>query len=192
MANPHTLQDLVARAIARITGTGVITDVSGWHRQMDAVLARGHTAAVIAGVAERSVGGRIRAALSHVLGMRALARPDRDLLLSRLTEQRRYLANFANDVQRGALTPAQIVARAALYAAATRATYSAARWSDAYLPAHPGDGSSECLVHCQCQWVQRADGYYWTLGTSEHCPTCLRRASEWSPYRATTLSSSET
>lgn len=85
---------------------------------------------------------------------------------------------------------AQIVARALLYGIASnailqRAVIAALGLPD--LPAYPGDGSSICRVRDRCAWrIERLNGQgnfnlFWTLDVSEHCETCLTRASVWSP-----------
>lgn len=183
MADPLKIRALTEAAIRAATQGGEIADLGAWQQAMRQAITTGHTAATLVGAAERGVGGRIRAALARVVGTRALDRADRQRLERRLREQDKYLTAFTADIAAGRLSPAQIAARADLYAGATRATYSETRWANANLPAHPGDGSSECLINCNCSWVLRDDGYHWELGTAEHCPTCEARASQWRPYR---------
>lgn len=163
--------------------------VEVWADEMQAALARGHTAALLTGVAERGAGGRVRQFLSRFVGERALSREDRDRLRALLRTQLDYLSGFIADVQAGRLSPEQIRARATLYAGATRGTYSEARWSNVSLPFHPTQGS-ECGANCRCSWEVvelagrgNADAY-WRLGAVEtvHCTTCPSRAAA-SPYR---------
>lgn len=146
---------------------------------MERAIAQGHTAAAIAGTAER-LGATAGSAL---LNSRNLSRAERQAIQERVAGQLPYLRQFAEAVRSGTLSEAQIAARAALYAGATRATYSEARWYGVNLPAHPADGSSECLVNCRCSWALRDDGYHWEMGSAEHCPTCESRASQWRPWR---------
>lgn len=54
------------------------------------------------------------------------------------------------------------------------------------LPAHPGDGTTECYTRCKCRWkidiLDKENGDFnctWELGPAEHCETCLARAMEW-------------
>ena len=176
------LQTLTAESAGEITRRlldGLITPTQ-WAREMERTIARAHTAAFIGGTADR-LGLKPD---SPLITPRNLSRAERARIETAIAGQRPYLAKFAADVRSGNLSDAQIAARADLYAGPVRVTYSQTRWADVKLPAHPADGSSECLMMCKCNWVQQDDGYYWMLGTAEHCPTCNTRASEWSPYRA--------
>ena len=124
--------------------------------------------------------------------LRAGAAPDRPdssdylMLGPLLRSQYEYLEGFARDVAAGYLTFDQITARAQLYIGASQEAYWAmiARRHDVKLPAYPGDGSSECLGYCGCEWVEEEDGWHWVRGKDDSCPTCLQRAIEWNPYIA--------
>lgn len=171
---------LLARDIASITQALVSGgSVDAWEKAMLEAIARGHAAAAIAGTAER-LGV---AAGSKLLNERNLSKIERQGIKSAIAGQLPYLHKFADDIRAGRLSDAQIAARAGLYAGAVRSTWGAARWAGAELPAMPTEGS-ECMTNCKCEWIQRSDGFYWTLTQAEHCPTCLTRASEWAPYRA--------
>jgi hypothetical protein len=140
-------------------------------------ISRGHAAAAIAGTAERlgtTAGGKL-------LNERNLSRAERAAIRSAVAGQLPYLRGFAAAL--GQMSDAQIAARAALYAGATRATYSEGRWSGRGLPAHPADGGTACLVNCKCSWVERDGGMYWELGAAEHCADCESRAAQWRPWR---------
>lgn len=139
-------------------------------REMEAMIVRAHTAATIGAIQDRT---RIQP--------KGLSRAERADLQAAIKGQRPYLTGFANDMRTGALTEDQIRRRAELYAGPVRLTYSQTRWPN--LPAHPADGSSECLAWCKCSWVMRNSEMYWELSASEHCGTCLTRASNWAPYR---------
>lgn len=149
--------------------------VDRWEQEMARILAREHTAALIAGTAERA-GVPVNAGL-----FRGLSRAERAELNATVKAQLDYLRRFADDVRAGRLSPAQIAVRAELYAGPTRATYYRSRYIG--LPFYPTEGS-ECMANCKCSWVPRGDGYYWTLGTAEHCPTCESRAAQ-NPYQVT-------
>lgn len=168
------LQSLAAESVGELTRRLVAGDVSpaAWLRGMEASIARAHTAATISGIADRTG-----------VTPRGLSRAERADLERAIAAQRPYLTRFAQDVRAGTLSEAQIQARADLYAGPVRRTYSESRWANVKLPAHPGDGSSECLAWCKCSWALRDDGYYWELGTAEHCPTCNSRAASWAPWR---------
>lgn len=106
-----------------------------------------------------------------------------------LKEQYKYLNPFMDQIEAGQLSEAQIVARLNMYINSASEAFWRGYASDIPLdlPAYPGDGSTTCLVNCQCMWdIQRVpNGYdcYWMLGPAEHCPDCLVRAGEWNPYK---------
>lgn len=88
------------------------------------------------------------------------------------------------------LSEAQIRARAANYFRASRAAFERGyvrSFGIPDLPAYPADGSSICMNGDGCRWIiierEGAGNFdcYWTLGATEHCPTCIDRAIEWSP-----------
>lgn len=172
---------LLARDIAQITQTLVSGgSVDAWERQMAEAIARGHTAAAIAGTAER-LGVE---AGSKLINERNLSKIERQGIKAAVAGQLPYLRKFADDVRAGRLSDAQIAARAGLYAGAVRATWGAARWAGAGLPAMPGDGSTECLTQCGCSWALRDGDYYWERGKNDSCPTCISREAAWRPWRA--------
>lgn len=105
-----------------------------------------------------------------------------------VTEQNGYLRGFAEDVAAGMLSPEQIAARSALYLGSSVRAYEqgrAAAFGGLVLPAHPGDGSSECKASDRCSWsIVETESEYrctWKRSAQESCVTCVRRASEWSP-----------
>lgn len=106
-----------------------------------------------------------------------------------LKEQYRYMNPFLEQIARGELSQAQINARLKMYINSASEAFWRGFTSDIPLdlPAYPGDGSTACLVNCQCQWhiVPVSGGYdaYWRLGVAEHCPDCVERARIWNPYR---------
>lgn len=104
-------------------------------------------------------------------------------------EQYNYLNPFLAQIERGELSQAQIEARLRMYINSASEAFwrGLARDIPIDLPAYPGDGSSACLVNCQCQWeIMRVPGVgydcFWRLGASEHCPDCVERAQIWNPY----------
>jgi hypothetical protein len=138
-------------------------------REMEALITRGHTAATIAAIGDRT---RIMP--------KGLSRAERQDLQASIRGQRPYLEGFARDMAAGGMTEEQIRRRAELYAGPIRLTYSKGRWPNA--PDWPGSGGTSCLAWCRCVWLERDGQLYWTLGASEHCPECLTRASNWAPY----------
>lgn len=152
-----------------------------WERDMRAILARAHTAAYLAGVSER-LGVPLDSAL---ISERRLSRVERAEIRRVVDDQLKYFNGFVRDVDR--LSPAQIAARADLYAGATRATYYETRWGDWELPFAPADGGTPCKGRCRCYAdVEDIGGgagrYHYHLGGSErHCDICPSRAAS-SPY----------
>jgi hypothetical protein len=167
--NINKLQDLVTESAGDIA-VRYASDPARFVREMEAVITRAHTAATVGAIKDRTR-----------VDVRGLSRAERADLNAAILAQRPYLMRFAEDMRSGDLTEEQIRRRAELYAGPVRATYSKTRWPN--LPAHPADGSTECLAFCKCSWRQEEDGMHWMLGASEHCGTCSSRASNWAPYR---------
>jgi hypothetical protein len=99
-----------------------------------------------------------------------------------------YLKGFYNDIANGNLSEGQIAVRSRMYVnAANEALWKGitndlpTKPGQAYpLPFYPGDGSTECMTNCLCQWdiVNTDNGVdaYWRLSNAEHCPTCTARS----------------
>lgn len=169
------LQSLVTESAGELTArlnAGRITPLA-WAREMEAVIVRAHTAAMIGAIKDRTG-----------VPPKGLSRAERADLQAAIAAQRPYLRGFASDVRGGALSPEAIARRAELYAGPVRATYEKGRWEGRGLPAFPGDGQTACKAWCRCSWAQEEDGMHWRLSAAEHCPDCLTNASRWSPYRA--------
>lgn len=111
---------------------------------------------------------------------------------TRLKQQYDYLERFAADITAKNLSQAQIAVRSRMYVDAARAIY----WQQITgldLPAYPGDGSTPCLTACKCSWeikyIRDSTGKIigaiakWVLGRAEHCPVCVKRASDWAALR---------
>lgn len=179
MPTVDTLTRLTLDALK--TATGALLrggSPAPWLSAMQKALTTAHTAAYLAGLGERSVGGKVRAWLSKLVGLRALPKVEREALKQLVGAQLDYLRGFAGAL--GGLSDAQIAARAALYAGAVRTSYNRARYPK--MPFYPGEGS-ECKAQCKCAWQENGDGSYtWVLGAAEHCATCQSRAAG-SPYR---------
>lgn len=102
-----------------------------------------------------------------------------------------FLAKWAAELAGGPPSLKKMDQRAGYYAAAASQSFSRGRatrvgFTPAELPAHPGDGSSECRVNCKCFWLivtlSKSRGDYnvsWRLGNAEHCRTCRSRARSW-------------
>ena len=178
MPPPDRIAALLAREISTATHTLLAGGTAqAWERQMLDAIARGHAAAAIAGAAERlgtTPGGAL-------LNSRNLSRAERDEIRNAVAGQAPYLRNFAAELE--GLSPAQIAARAAMYAGATRATYYQARnygWDLRGVPI-PADGGTQCLSNCRCVAHQEGGQWIYETTAAEHCPTCLARAAK-SPY----------
>jgi len=106
-----------------------------------------------------------------------------------LKNQYQYLNGFAQELNAGQMSEAQIRQRAELYIKSSRQAYERGRVASLQmpaLPAYPGDGSTQCVTNCQCHWeiTETSDEWraYWTLGAAEHCPDCVQRSKDWAPY----------
>jgi len=181
--DPLKLQALTQVAIRAATDQFLAGgSVEAWEQAMRATLARGHTAAYLAGLAER-LGVPLDTAL---VSERRLSRAERAEIKRAVADQLRFLDSFVADVRDGTLSEAQVRARADMYAGATRGTFSGVRWGDWELPFHPTEGS-ECMSNCRCSWAVEDNGdgtgsAVWKMGgTERHCTTCPARASD-SPY----------
>lgn len=178
MPPPDRIASLMARDIAAITRTLLSGGaVAQWERAMLEAITRGHAAAAIAGTAER-LGVD---AGSKLLNARNLSRAERRAIRDAVAGQLPYLRQFAADL--GRLSDAQIAARAALYAGATRATYYRGRnagWDLRNVPI-PADGGTQCLSNCKCIAYEEGGQWIYELTAAEHCPVCLARAAK-SPY----------
>lgn len=177
-SDPLKLAKLMSASIAALPDPGS----PAWQREMERIIARGHTAAWIAGQAER-LGVKPD---SPLISQARLSRAERAEIRGVVDAQLRYFKGFQADI--AGMSEAQIKARALLYVGATQETYSKTRWADLPLPFHPTEGS-ECITRCRCSWeVQKLEGdgnydAYWKMGAVEvHCTTCPTRASG-SPYR---------
>lgn len=168
MANLDRLRELTLDAIRPALGGSP----GAFRRTMAQAINRAHTAAYIAGTAER-----LKVSPKAVKG---LSRAERKELQATVAAQLKYLDGFVADLRAGRLTPAQASARAALYAGAPQATYGQARYPG--LPFYPGDGGTPCKGNCRCSWHEEDGAHYYRLGAAEHCGGCTSRAAG-NPYR---------
>ncbi len=121
-------------------------------------------------------------------GRNAMTPSDWGRIGYQLRGQYQYLQGFAHEIDAGNLSDAQIKVRAKLYIEATRSAFEramGASWQ-IVLPAHPGDGSTECTVHCKCRWeiVETDEDIEatWVMDPdAEHCSTCRQRSYDWKP-----------
>ncbi len=146
----------------------------GWPKAMEAIIARAHTAAAIAAIADRA-GVKVDSGL-----FKGLSKAERSVIKAVVQKQLDYLKGFVAAAPN--MSEAQIKARATLYAGAVKGTFSQTRYPS--LPFHPADGGTPCLTNCKCSWNDQGGGVYlWTLHADEHCSGCVTRQSG-NPYRA--------
>jgi len=172
MANLETLRAQPLTLIGPATQT--LADggsISVWRRAMEVAIRRSQTASFIAGIAER-LGVPVSA-------IKKPSRAERKELDKRINRQLKYLDGYEADWKAGKMTPAQAMARSALYPGATRGGYYEARYPS--LNQVPGDGQTVCLGNCKCTLDERDKGIYWTLNAGESCPDCVEMAAG-SPY----------
>jgi hypothetical protein len=171
------LLQIIRTATARMMDTAARNDgemdaasVAAWRDSVAAAIVEYHTAAMIAGGKGEALDPGLRGQLSEIVA-----------------NQLNYLDNFAEAVARGNLTPAQIGARADMYAPAIRQPYSAGFTGGLPLPAMPAEGTI-CHTNCKCSWDivpidEEAGDYdcFWRRGADDSCSTCIARARRWSP-----------
>ena len=98
-----------------------------------------------------------------------------------------YLKGFMEQIANGNLSELQIASRANLYInSANEALWKAITRDMPDLPAYPGDGSTQCLTNCRCEWriepVEGGYNCYWVVDhAAENCPDCLQRGVDWNP-----------
>lgn len=148
--------------------------VATWEKAMQVALTRGHTAAALAGLAER-----LSVPLdSALLSERRLSKAERADIKRALKTQFEYLRGFREAIESGTLSESQIRARADMYAAAVRLTYQDTRWGDWEIPDDIRPGRQKCLANCLCRGSVKDNGdgtgiYTRTLGgTEHHCTEC--------------------
>jgi hypothetical protein len=101
-----------------------------------------------------------------------------------LKRQYAYLSRLSQQIESGEVGEGDLTRRAQLFARSARESYWRSATSGASLPAYPGDGSTDCVTNCDCDWEQHEDGWHWIQHTSESCPTCTDRGAKWKPYSA--------
>ena len=124
-------------------------------------------------------------------GRNAMTQADWGSIGGMLKEQEQYINGFKVDLMNGRYTQSQlgtVTNRAEMYVQSSNEAFSRARersYNMPALPAHPGDGSSLCIVNCKCYWDIRETNElwraYWTLTASDNCSTCAERSNAWAP-----------
>lgn len=104
-------------------------------------------------------------------------------------DQYGYLRQMYAQLGRGELSIAQLNARLKMYLnSANEALWRGITSNYPFtLPAYPGDGGTQCLVNCRCEWeiFEVPGGYdcYWRLNEAEHCGDCVDHSVDWNPWR---------
>lgn len=123
-------------------------------------------------------------------GIHAMTSADWGRLGGTLRTQYAYLDGFVADLANGALSEAQAMARAGMYANGGTLSFEQARasaWGLAgQLPCYPADGGTQCLSNCRCRWdirqTETTVDAYWRLSAGESCPGCQGRAATYAPF----------
>lgn len=97
-----------------------------------------------------------------------------------LRDQYGFMHQMFETIGRGELSGPEIKNRLGMYAESSRALFE--RVVNAglpQLPHVPGDGSTQCLINCNCtvEWQEVEGGWdvTWHLHAGESCPDCKRR-----------------
>jgi hypothetical protein len=125
-------------------------------------------------------------------GKGQMTQRDYGILGSQLKKQYNFLDKFTQDIYNGKYSERQqamVAARQQLYAESSSQAFergSAEAFGPLQLPAWPGDGSTQCLSNCRCNWFIKTlkDGTIsvsWRLGRvkERHCTDCPTRAKVW-------------
>lgn len=163
-----------ARALTERLADGDLS-VTRWQRQMEKLIARHHTAALVLGRAEQ-----LGTKPGDLISDRNLSKAERAIVKASVQKQLDYLDRFARSMP-DEIGPRE-TARATMYAESMKESFWRGRTFGVDLPAYPGDGSSDCLTRCGCQWIERSDGWHWERGKDDSCDTCRSREGDWSPY----------
>ena len=134
-------------------------------------------------------------------GRNAMNSGDWGTLGNALKKQYRYLEGFINQAydENSGFSLGRIRSRINLYFNSSRESHSRGvmrAYGKLQLPAHPGDGTTDCLTNCRCSpWrieevFDDSSGFrellgwncYWVINpAAESCATCLNRADKWNP-----------
>lgn len=152
----------------------------GFEQAMTRLLTQAHTAALLAGTAERT-GKPADSGL-----FKGLSRAERADIKTAIQTQLGYLAKFKTAMPN--MSDEAIRNRASLYSGSVRSTYNSARWGDWELPFVPTQGTP-CGGRCKCSIAVTDNGdgtgsMVWSMGGVEsvHCNECPSREAG-SPYQ---------
>jgi hypothetical protein len=121
-------------------------------------------------------------------GRNNMTQRDYGIIGSELRGQYQYLYKFADQIEAGQLTEAQIRIRSRMYVDSATQAFERGHTESLgvpKLPAYPGDGSTQCRSNCKCHWELAEQPTHWEatwkLGLAEHCPDCVQRSTDWAP-----------
>lgn len=139
-------------------------NAAAFEKAMQEVITRAHTATYLRGLAER-----LDVSVSTLKG---LSQAERAELRAMLKQQFGYLRGFVGQLVD--LSPAQVAARVALYAAAAKAAYWQA-WAGSEIECLPGS-CPDCYSNCRCELRREGEAIYWDgPGDAHSCAACRRR-----------------
>jgi hypothetical protein len=174
MPTPDALIALTTPAVRDATRAYLTSrNAAAYEKAMQQALAKGHTAAAIRGIADRTG-----------IMPEGLSRAERDDIKAKLKSEFDFLKSFIAAAPD--LSDAEIATRAALYPGATRAMYYQAFTNNA-LPLYPGS-CPQCYGRCRCSVDQRDGDWYWNAANDKAtCDGCRQRGADWQPYVARSL-----
>ncbi len=172
---PDKLQALAIVSIQDATAAYLKSgNVGKWEKDMQAILARLHTASYISATAARlNVSPD-----SPLISQSRLSRAERADISAQVAGQLKYLRAFAAQVKAGGMSERAVLARAVSYAGSVKAPYYAARWGEWDIPTRLLPGMQQCHGNCKCSGsvVDNGDGTgVWRRvmgGTEYHCTEC--------------------
>ncbi len=143
------MSDAIASASQSYADGG---SLAAFEKEMGRIVARGHTAAFLAGTSER-----LRVPLdSPLLSQARLSKAERADIKALVANQLGYLKDFASAA--GDMSPEAVAARANLYAGAIRPTLYGAQYGDWEIPDNLMPGNQTCMGNCRCEISVTDDG----------------------------------
>ena len=169
--------DALTRVAIREATDKLITggNIDAWERAMRQAITRGHTAATLAGIAER-----LNIPLDeNLISARRLSRAERNEIKAAVGKQLDYLRGFVDDVRAERLSEKDLRRRADMYSGAVRDTFYSTRWGNWDIPDRLMPCRQTCLTNCKCTISVKDNGdgtgtLTRVLGAVEvgHCTAC--------------------
>jgi len=121
-------------------------------------------------------------------GRNNMTQADYGRIGAELRGQYTHLYKFADQIENGQLTEAQIRIRSRMYVDSATQAFERGN-SRSYgvpdLPQYPGDGGTQCHSNCKCHWEIVDVGNHWEatwkLGLAEHCDDCVELSAKYAP-----------